>query len=311
MSEPNPEPSSNAPVFAPAYPFVNVAGADFILRSSDGAEFYVHRMILSLVSRFFETALGLPQPQGTPAIPAMDMDEDAVTLDRLLRFFYPATQPTIASMDELRELIELLLDKFLMESLIPTVKQHLEKYVVDQSLAVFSVAFKYSWKDVAMAAATESLKRPLRALNTEAPPELHGTTAVAYHNLLHYHYRCGAAAQNTTLNLEWLAALPITTTTVAFGCNQCSPTGGLQDYRVFADAQYRGIIPWFTEFLQGVGALLVVTPGVKISETGYFRTAINKARCGHCSGLDQFILFATRQLPVKIKEEMDKIELKF
>ncbi|KAJ7784954.1 hypothetical protein DFH07DRAFT_872906 [Mycena maculata] len=195
MSQPILDDDASTPIFVPAYPFVNAPGADFILRSSNGVDFAVHRAILSLVSPVLETTLSVPQPKGTPVIPVMDMEEDAVLLDQILRFFYPTSQPTVITLEELRRIIDILLQKYEMEGIIPTIKQQLEKYVVADPITVFSVACKHGWKDVAMAAAKASLKHPLRAVDAEAPPVLASITALAYHNLLHYHSRCAAAAQ--------------------------------------------------------------------------------------------------------------------
>jgi hypothetical protein len=64
------------------------------------------------------------------------MHEDAIPLDRALRFFYPATQPLVATLDELQESIEILISKFDMQCLIPSAKQHLERYIVSQPLGV-------------------------------------------------------------------------------------------------------------------------------------------------------------------------------
>ncbi|KAJ6491647.1 hypothetical protein C8R47DRAFT_955073, partial [Mycena vitilis] len=75
-------------IFVPAFPFVNAPGADAILQSSDGADFYVHRHILALVSPIFRDMFTLPQPESTAAIPSIPLQEDSVVLDRALRFFY-------------------------------------------------------------------------------------------------------------------------------------------------------------------------------------------------------------------------------
>ncbi|KAJ7125953.1 hypothetical protein C8R44DRAFT_913129 [Mycena epipterygia] len=172
------ERSPSPPAFVLEPPFTNTPSADTILRSSDGVDFYVHRTILSLMSPVFETMFTLPQSQGAPVIPVIDLGELSAVLDRALRFFYPATQPTYATLDELRDIIEILVSKYDMRSLIPVVKQHLERYLVTQPLAVYAVALRYRWEDLGKAAAKESLKRPLRVPNTAAPSELNRITAV-------------------------------------------------------------------------------------------------------------------------------------
>ncbi|KAJ7739358.1 hypothetical protein B0H16DRAFT_1729451 [Mycena metata] len=76
-------------LFLAQYPFANAPGADTILRSADGVDFYVHRAILSLVSPVFEMMFQLPQPDDAPAVPVIDVQELSAVLDRVLRFFYP------------------------------------------------------------------------------------------------------------------------------------------------------------------------------------------------------------------------------
>ncbi|KAJ7688562.1 hypothetical protein B0H17DRAFT_1135535 [Mycena rosella] len=193
MSSPVPEYiASNPSSLVPIHPFVKAAGADATLRSFDGADFYVHRTILSL-----------PSPaESSPAVPIIDLQEGSAALDRALRLFYPGTYPNIETLDKLREVIEVLM-KYDMQREVPVVKQHLEKHHSSRPLAVYAIAFRHRWKDVAVAAARESLKHALRMLLADAPPELEGVTAVAYHNLLQYHSRCGEATRSTTTSLKW------------------------------------------------------------------------------------------------------------
>ncbi|KAJ6480602.1 hypothetical protein C8R47DRAFT_1074337 [Mycena vitilis] len=85
-------------------------------------------------------------------------------------------------------------------------------------LAVYSAAVKLGWRDVAVVAAKESLKQPLRSLNKEESPWLNGMTAVAYHRLLHYHFLCGQAARGPAQDLTWVAR-------VFTSCSTCAPPG--------------------------------------------------------------------------------------
>ncbi|KAJ7912046.1 hypothetical protein B0H13DRAFT_2327781 [Mycena leptocephala] len=77
----------DTPVFVPTHPFVQTTAADTILRSRDD-----HAQP--------------PQPRTTSVAPATVNMEDSVTLDRILRFFYPATQPRVETLDELEKIIE-------------------------------------------------------------------------------------------------------------------------------------------------------------------------------------------------------------
>ncbi|KAJ7476277.1 hypothetical protein B0H11DRAFT_1308745 [Mycena galericulata] len=299
MSSPAPNNVDSNPLpFVPTQPFTKAAGADAILRSFDGADFYIHRVILSLVSPVFETMFSLPQTELSPAVPIIDVQEGSATLDRALRFFYPATQPNVATLEELQEVIEVLM-KYDMQCVVPVVKQHLEKYHSSRPLAVYAIAFRHQWKDVAVVAARESLKHALRVLRADAPPELEGVTAVAYHNLLQYHSRCGEAARSTTTSLRWFVWPGILQ---YCSCNRTST--------IFSDNVDRPVPMWFSSYLTDVGDLLAIAPGLNVRETGTFYAALGEGKCNYCRQ-SNFTSFATSQLPVQLKAEIDKIELKF
>ncbi|KAF8181682.1 hypothetical protein K438DRAFT_1840776 [Mycena galopus ATCC 62051] len=299
MSSPVPDHiASNPSPFAPTHPFAKAAGADVILRSSDGADFYVHRAILSLVSPVFETMFSLPQAESSPDVPIIDLQERAAALDRALRFFYPGTCPNVETLDELREVIEVLM-KYDMQCQVPVAKLHLEKHHSSRPLAVYAIALRYRWKDVAVAAARESLKHALRTLLADALPELEGITAVAYHNLLQYHSLCGEAARSATASLKWFLW---PTTLEHCGCNTTSV--------IFSDNMYHQVPVWFSEYLTDARNLLARIPGTNVREIWSFYTALEEGKCSRCRQFN-LIEFATYQLPVQLKDEFDKIELKF
>ncbi|KAJ7087143.1 hypothetical protein C8R44DRAFT_687366 [Mycena epipterygia] len=72
---------------------------DFILRSSDGVDFHVHKEMLKLVSGFFEGMFRLPAGNrdlgdlSRNGITVLQMAEQDSVLYRLLRFAYPARSP--------------------------------------------------------------------------------------------------------------------------------------------------------------------------------------------------------------------------
>ncbi|KAJ7231052.1 hypothetical protein B0H12DRAFT_983047, partial [Mycena haematopus] len=179
---------------------------DVILRASDGIDFYVHRTILSLVSPVFKTMFTLPQaddPSPTPAV--IDVQEESAVLDRALRFFYPGTQLTVGTLEDLKEIIQVLISKYDMQCLALSAQKHLERYVSIAPVAVYVFAYLHRWEDLARAAVKETLKLPMRALDNDTPEGLNLIPADAYHKLLRHHYRCGIAAQKTTRDLSWIS----------------------------------------------------------------------------------------------------------
>jgi hypothetical protein len=269
---------ADTPTFVPTHPFLKTTGADTILRSRDGADFYVYRAILALVSPVFETMLTLPQPPSNSEVPIIDMQEDAIPLDRALRFFYPATQPLVATLDELQEIIEILISKFDMQCLIPSAKQHLERYIVSQPLAVYAVAFMHKWEDIGRVAAKECLKLALRVPHLETPPtELKYLTATAYYKLLHYHFECAAAAKATT-HFLWIQNR---TGYCWFQCNSCT-NGAPPVYQ--SDGRRPKVASWFTQFLANIGDAVAVRPTIILREDPLFLDAV-KTAVNSCPGI--------------------------
>ncbi|KAF7304474.1 hypothetical protein HMN09_00849700 [Mycena chlorophos] len=169
--------------------------ADLILISSDNIEFRVHRVILALASPVFRTMLSLPQPQLDGAaegkneeLPRVPVGESAVILEGMLRFWYPgATQPHISSITQLNEILEAMIIKYEMEFIIPTAKYRLRDFVVSEPLASFAVAARYDWNDVALEAAKETLKLPLRQTLYPLSIEWRRVNGTVHHALTQYH----------------------------------------------------------------------------------------------------------------------------
>ena len=67
---------------------------DAILRSSDGKELRVHRLILSLSSPVFQGMFSLPQPtDASPEIPCVDVSEPSDILQPFIQYLYPRSPP--------------------------------------------------------------------------------------------------------------------------------------------------------------------------------------------------------------------------
>ncbi|KAK7045093.1 hypothetical protein R3P38DRAFT_2882559 [Favolaschia claudopus] len=298
---------SDPSTFIPIHPFCNPKGADTILRSSDGVDFYVLRDILSLVSPIFETMFQLPQPNGGSEIPVVVLQERAAQLEMALRFFYPgALRSSPATIRELKQVIDLLISKYDMQSLVPSMRQQLERFQISQPLSVYAIAWTYRWKDVAVAAAKETLKHPLRAPNTEAPPELEDLPAAAYHNLIHYHSCCGQAAQ-TTINSYtiWEDYAKVVTSVYNKVCLQHSP--GIVKF-----GQEERLAPlWIATYIRVTGLLLSITPETNIYDQSTIYSALSNGTCAKCNQLDELVKVLKVNFPQTLRKEMDKIELKF
>ncbi|KAJ7463493.1 hypothetical protein B0H11DRAFT_1922938 [Mycena galericulata] len=294
------------PVFTPAFPFDNTSKADAIVRSSDGADFYVHRAILALVSPVFRDMFSLPQPESSPDTPIIPVQEDAVVLDRALRFFYPGAQSVAATLNELRDIIQILVAKYDMQCVVPAAKTRLETHLAEKPVAVYAIAFNHQWKDVALKAARESLKLPLRVVNSEAPPELRDIPASAYHNLLYYHSLCASAAKSVTEALRWV---PAPNTYVWFSCGTCE---GAKLAWYLSDSAVHAVRIWFNDYLKALGTVLAETPGIDIHDHKTMFDALAVAsKCTTCreKAFEQLPRFVSAHLSTKVKAVMDQVQL--
>ncbi|KAJ7636245.1 hypothetical protein FB45DRAFT_1055717 [Roridomyces roridus] len=294
----------NPSAFQPTHPFDKAAGADAILRSSDGADFYVHRAILSLVSPVFESMFRLPQPQDSAPehidLPVIDVTETSSALDRALRVFYPGTYPADPqTLAELGEAIEVLM-KYDVECQVPVLKRHLAYHHASSPLSVYAIAIRHGWRDAALVAARQCLKQPLRSTFTDHPRELDGITGSAYQNLLEYHHTCGEVARNTAASPTWLTLPPSNC-----GCHKASAP------IIFANNQTLNVAAWLHKYLTDTGDILARCPGVNVSQAASLNAAITHPNtCGYCAQFD-LLHFLTLPLSQQIKVELDRVELKF
>ncbi|KAF7378362.1 hypothetical protein MSAN_00262500 [Mycena sanguinolenta] len=273
MSSPPPaanEPTQRVPF--PAFPFVNTPGqTDIILRTSDGVDFYVQLAILSPVSPVFGTMFTLPQAEDSSQIyPVIDVQEASPALDRALRFFYPCTQLTADSLDELTEVIEILISKYDMQWLIPSVKKHLERYVTSDPITVYAYAYVHGWEDLGRAAAKETLKLPLRTPGENTPEVLRLIPADAYHKLLRYHYCCGVAARTTTADLGWISWPDSSTAEYRwFHCWRDSCAVYNSRGPIIVANETRAARQWFMDYFVGMGDILATTPAADIRDPAH------------------------------------------
>ncbi|KAJ7115323.1 hypothetical protein C8R44DRAFT_794465 [Mycena epipterygia] len=286
---------------APLAPF---DAGDVILRSSDGVDFRVHRVVLSLTSPVFKDMFTVPQPDSEPDVPIITMAESEALLDLMLRFWYPGTEPTVNSLQELHDVLAVLISKFDIQSAAATGKRFLRDYLPTEPVAVFAIASAHGWADVAKAAARQSLKLPLRVLDYDAPLALNYITAGAYHNLLKFHYRCGVAAKDTTESLRWVVADHYTW----FTCTHCAA----HKAHWYFDGSLGLVRLWFIDYLAAMGTRLAVAPAADLSAPGAMHGAFKEtAKCEVCREkvFDELLDFVTNKWVPRLQEVLDQIEL--
>lgn len=198
-----------------AYPF-NKPNATAILSSKDNVSFRVQMAILAEASPLFADMFALPQVHGgalekatsdevTSAlaedIPSIDVTEDSVTLDKILRFCYPATSPpSIDTLEELRPVLEAA-TKYQLDPAVASIRSCLTKLAIQAPVRVFVIASIYELEDIARTAAQNALRHP--SLGKKVP-ELDLVPASVYHNLLEYHARCQRIASALASEYSWV-----------------------------------------------------------------------------------------------------------
>ncbi|KAJ6540451.1 hypothetical protein B0H19DRAFT_1239718 [Mycena capillaripes] len=258
--------------FCQTPPF-NDPAADVILSSSDGVDFRVYRLVLSLLSSVFKDMFSVPQPQDDPAVPSITMAESAVVLDGVLRFCYPGADTV---------------------GITPTAKQYVQGYMDAQPIAVFAIACRHEWRELATDAARRSLELPIRAFD-EQTPELTGVDAAHYHTLLKYHAACGAASKKTVEVLRWLEAPP--------------------DEGIWWKCTPRTLWPardWFITYLTAVKDVVAGRPLARLDDPEFMVKAVKGlSKCTQCrySGFAQLRPFVVNTLGPRIRSVIDEVSL--
>lgn len=212
--------------------------ADLVLRSSDGVNFHVFKVVLSLASSVFADMFTLPPPPPLPASasqsssdepPVVSLPEDAETLDLALRHCYPIRSPEVVRLRDARILLEFA-RKYQVELLEPSLTRFLTDTIERDPVGVYALAAAYECRDIAAKALRSSLTLPIYLLQS---PELQYSTTEQYQALIHYHILCGKVASAVTMRRRWIPAEGKLTSTSPrgndFGCSMCIMPDIVQD----------------------------------------------------------------------------------
>ena len=199
--------------------------ADLVLRSSDGVNFFVFKLILSLASSVFADMFTLPSPavsqNSSDEPPVVQLPEDAETLDMALRYCYPVPSPKVVTLRDARILLE-----FARKYQVDVIKDSdsLARFLTDtverNPAGIYALASAYEYQDVAVKALRSSLMVPIYLLRS---PELLYSTTMQYEALIHYHISCGRVASAVSTRRNWIPGKLTTTSHEGndFGCSVC------------------------------------------------------------------------------------------
>lgn len=173
----------------------NFDDADVVL-CVRGADFRVHKLVLTHASTVFKDIFSLPRNPSTSqkSLPVIDIAEDAQTLHDVLSLIYPNAHQI--DLDDLSTLHRVLLAsrKYSMENLRLMLVKILQAKVDTDPVRVFAIACLAEAPQVALLAARETLKKPYVHIAKFDVPELNQIRAGTFCKLLRYHDRCGELA---------------------------------------------------------------------------------------------------------------------
>ncbi|KAJ7033509.1 hypothetical protein C8F04DRAFT_1104932 [Mycena alexandri] len=275
---------------------------DAILRSSDGLDFPVHRAVLALASPFFKDLFSLPQPESEPKVPVIPVAESSLILQKLLGTWYPGTEAVVAfdGIEQLAEILELAMSKYEFRFVGPTMRRYLQDYLDTDAVAVYAIACRYHWEDLARKAARHSLKLSLPSiLRLNATPQLRNISADLYRALLLYHHNCsvvassfGTALVSSKSGWAWMT------------CNSCQCRVPPPPPRA-----------WIFDYIDRAKAALKEAPGATVSDIVFLAPTLTKlASCNSIcatSGVKDLANFISGEYLPKLNQALDNVSVSF
>ena len=203
------------------------ADADVILRSSDHVDFRVHKVILSLASPVFKDMFNMSQPphltdtdEPHDDLQVIAVEEDADTLDFVLRNIYPVPSPIVAKIDDLRFVLGPS-QKYRFKVFDGFIEESLRNATQWQPHSVYAIACQYGFGEIAVKAAQASLAWLWTAPSSHYLDRISGEQ---YYRLVHYREKCAAAATEVTASQNWFDRIPYCTfnsNVESVPCSQC------------------------------------------------------------------------------------------
>ena len=138
-------------------------------------------------------------------LPIVILEEDAQTVDFMLRMIYPIPSPVITKLDDLRFVLGPS-QKYLFNVYEGFAEESLKKALKWEPISVYVLACKYRYPGAAAKAAEASLSLPL----TTPSQYLDGICGEQYHRLLLYRQKCVAATTDVVSSTSWFQTIPAT-----------------------------------------------------------------------------------------------------
>ncbi|KAJ7073099.1 hypothetical protein C8F01DRAFT_1362294 [Mycena amicta] len=181
---------------------------DMIIRSCDGVDFYVHKLILAFSSPFFRNMLAFPEPTGENAnptkngIPIVTLPEPGEVLQIVLGLIYPRQAPVPTTSHWQWRYLHFFLDAYEAarkydvasgEEILSSILDE-PHWLEEEPLVVYKIACRIGQTKTARKAALETLKTP----RTAAPSwQLRDLTGQQLWKLYDFQYRAAEGLQRS------------------------------------------------------------------------------------------------------------------
>ncbi|KAF8635040.1 hypothetical protein AX15_000578 [Amanita polypyramis BW_CC] len=189
-------------------PFNPGKGADAILRSSDGVDFYITKSFLAFLSPAFDSLFmncnDAPRKAvGTGwGLSVIGVKEDSATLFGLLCFLHPnAEEPAFENFGMFRR-IWVAARKYKVSFIAQKLGQSFlsSSYVQEEPLRVFALGINLGCRKVINMAAMNTLAKPL--VDLHYADELRYITAANLYRLVEYRFKCVGAVRHLLDNMD-------------------------------------------------------------------------------------------------------------
>ncbi|KIP06747.1 hypothetical protein PHLGIDRAFT_35791 [Phlebiopsis gigantea 11061_1 CR5-6] len=128
---------------------------DIVVRTSDGVDFHVYKVILSLSSPFFKHMFTLEQPScAQGAKHTLTVEENSVTLDAILRWCYPIPPPAVADIALFGPILHATA-KYEMEEISARARRAFRQLIPQQPLYAYALSCQLDHEEDAATAAKE------------------------------------------------------------------------------------------------------------------------------------------------------------
>jgi len=218
--------------------------ADVILRSSDGVDFGVHKLLLSEASPFFETMFSLPQSSlkevsNDSPVPVIPVTEHSMTLNILLQICYPIPDPALESLEDVANTMAAALKYEIEVARLLCTNRLLSPDLLERDpVGVYAVATSLRLEDEARIAAKNTLRHPFPP-SGDVPGALDRISGRSLYRLFEYRENCKQAVLPLFIDRTRLAThsrmnwLSINDVACHYECTSCIESeDGIKAFRI-------------------------------------------------------------------------------